>query len=166
MSRNTETDLVKTTYLDSLAVLQQTKDLENAERLGAQERARQKKIDKNVVYFYIHEKFPDAVRELSIKNLSEKELPSILKRAKRYFRLKIAAAGAILSLISGGTIASLTAISSLGFWLVPILIIAIMSYFLGFLFIYEEARILTKGVYWESIPGNNDNDNDNEAPTP
>lgn len=115
-----ETDLVRTTYLDALVVLQKEKDqkkteLEKIARAEKQARKIVKRLerDEKIVSLYLKSKFPDAFQELGVSALSEKEFPSILKRAKRYFRMLLFKTVGVSSALLGGEIALLAYLLSL-----------------------------------------------------
>lgn len=161
MTKN-ETDLVKTTYLDALAVLQQEKDLENREfkkkmlaERKSQNEIRKKGIDKKIVNLYLKEKFPDAFRELGINGMSEKEFPSILKRAKRYFRMWFAGKTAISSTIIGGEIFLLLNFIQDGFLIAITVIFVILTSVVCGLFIADSGKILMTGEELELPPDKN-----------
>lgn len=147
-----EAGLVQTTYWDSLAILQQTRDLEKTEqrkKFLAEKRERKavrnKIRDKKIVNLYLKMKFPDAFHELGAKNLPEKEFPTLLKRAKRSFRLKLAAGVAVSSSIFGGAVAWLASLSTFGSLHVLGVIGIIFSLFISVMMTYGMIYILRKG---------------------
>lgn len=92
--------LIKSGVLDTLAVKNQ--------ELALIKRVEKKKLrDKNLVTSYLYNKFPLAVRE-NLPEIPEKEFPRLLEKAKRYYLIKTAVAGAwtIASII--GTISIFT----------------------------------------------------------
>lgn len=99
-------NLVKSGVLDTLAVknqeLAEIKRIENEKALTEQKKLR----DQNLVRRYLYDQFP-LVSSTDIPEISEKEFPTILSRARRYYLAKIRITSAIALLPIGGAVAGL-----------------------------------------------------------
>lgn len=101
--------LIASGILDILAVknheLAQIKFLEAEKALVEARKIR----DRNIVMLYLRKKFPLATAE-EIPEISEKEFPLILKRARNYYLAKLGMAGIATLPFIGGSIAGWMAI--------------------------------------------------------
>lgn len=99
-----EENLVKSGILDALAIknreLAEIKRVENEKALIAKKNLR----NQNLVRSYLYDRFPLVS---DIPEITEKEFPSLFKRARKYYLAKIGVASAIALLPTGGIAVSL-----------------------------------------------------------
>lgn len=137
-----EISLIKSPILDQLAVLQNP--VKEEKRIIASKLA-----EKKLALYYLENKFPDAVERFKQENgdiiIPDKEIPSILKRAKRYYGLR-ARGTAILGVFSGiGFFLNFYFLETIGLIFLPLYFVLPLLAIMCGIFSHSFFYILRKG---------------------
>lgn len=143
--------LIERPYLEKLVLLQRDENLKMAvERDKAwQEQIAKKKAykaarDTRIVALYLNEKFPQAYAKMGGEGLKEKEFPSILKKARHCFQMRLGLSITWLLGSLGALYVVLMGTLSM-FIAVPLGLISFLSLFISCLSLIDLSRILICG---------------------